>query len=1192
MVWGSTDSARVSRSGNASASQGYANTGVHIGDVNLHTGAPVRTRYSQQIRRLAPAHLVGREAELAELAAFCSSPETAGRYRWWRAPAWSGKSALMSWFVLNPPPGVRIVSFFITARLAGQSDRVAYVENVLEQLVTLLGQQMPGYLTESNREAHLLGLLEEAAEACAARGETLVLVIDGLDEDRSVTVGPQAHSIAATLPVSLPAGMRVVVAGRPDPPIPSDVPRHHPLRFPATTRRLAVSSAARAFRDDMKAELKQLLHGPETGRDLLGLLTAAGGGLTAQDIAELTGLAAWEVDDHFVTVTGRSFTRRDSHYRPGESVDVFLLAHEELQVTATEMLERHLGGYLERLHAWADGYRDRAWPEDTPEYLLRGYHRMLVANDDLDRVVELTTDKARQNRMLDLSGGDTAALAEISTAQAVLLGRAPVDLLALARLAVHRDCLTRRNSNIPVGLPAVWGLVGKPNRGVALAHSFTYLSEQCEAVALLAMAVAETGDPDRANELLDEAIATVGAMPEPYHASRALTQVACAAVHLGRFAEVPQLASLTLLGGARGALVQKVIETAAVAGVRGEDAQLLDFVAVTFAAWEDVGDLEEKVDLISSAVAQHPSLFGRDYVSGMLAAVEEQVRDVENADNRAYLLARVARGLIACGDREHAAELLGEAERHAIRVGPGLSWHRVPTYVAEGMIELGDRPGVRRILDLAAVSTMRPHAHAFTSVVDVAGRAGFFDLLDDLVASYPTLFRASQVARLRIEQLLAHSTDFARAEQLAEAIADLDERDAAWRAIADAAAGHGRFDRAAAAMQSLGSAARRSEGFTWLAGIAAKAGNNPRAVELLRLAEVTARGSADVDRQVEVRASLARAAALCGAHLVANELFDHADKLLQVVERTQRRLMALPAFATAAGVVGRYDRVLARIDRDSDRSSRFRTLIAAVQGLRRTSAANGIEVLLRRAVEEARSDPQPETAATHLAELAEVAVEVGDRALALELVAQADRQPIRYRYSLKDVARAMAAVGNIERALALIDDIGESPERTHALAWITPLLARQADHDLVAKIVERTLETDELPAFESACLVEAKFVMGDAAGAAELLDRAEDAARQNLSTYSRSNELNALVRVAVDTGDLVKAEAIARSVDDPGGRASALLLVARAVEPVQARSLLGEAVVLSDDWLDCLDELARVSPEVVLSLIDEVELLS
>ena len=75
-------------------------------------------------------------------------------------------------------------------------------------------------------------MLEQAAEACAAQGERLILVVDGLDEDRGVTTGPDAHSIAALLPHDPSAGMRVVVAGRPDPPIPDDVPGWHRLRIP------------------------------------------------------------------------------------------------------------------------------------------------------------------------------------------------------------------------------------------------------------------------------------------------------------------------------------------------------------------------------------------------------------------------------------------------------------------------------------------------------------------------------------------------------------------------------------------------------------------------------------------------------------------------------------------------------------------------------------------------------------------------------------------------------------------------------------------------------------------------------------------------------------------------------------------------------------------------------------------------
>ena len=147
---------------------------------------------------------------------------------WWQAKAWAGKSALLSTFVLRPPPQVRervrMVSFFITARLAAQDTREAFTQVLLEQLAELTGQELPAVLPEATREAYLLDLLAQAASSLPGAGGRLVLVVDGLDEDRGVTTGPHAHSIAGLLPADPPAGMRVIVAGRPNPPIPDDVP--------------------------------------------------------------------------------------------------------------------------------------------------------------------------------------------------------------------------------------------------------------------------------------------------------------------------------------------------------------------------------------------------------------------------------------------------------------------------------------------------------------------------------------------------------------------------------------------------------------------------------------------------------------------------------------------------------------------------------------------------------------------------------------------------------------------------------------------------------------------------------------------------------------------------------------------------------------------------------------------------------
>ena len=187
--------------------------GSQVGDfgvqLNFFTGA-VRAgfradAYLEQVRRIAPPSLLGRDGELAELARFCLGAH-AGPYAWWRAGPWAGKSALLSTFVLAPPPGVRIVSFFITARLAAQDTREAFAEVMLEQLAALLGESLPVMLPEATRDAYLLGLLSQAAVACAEAGGRLVLVVDGLDEDRGVTTGPDAHSIAGLLPADPSCG--------------------------------------------------------------------------------------------------------------------------------------------------------------------------------------------------------------------------------------------------------------------------------------------------------------------------------------------------------------------------------------------------------------------------------------------------------------------------------------------------------------------------------------------------------------------------------------------------------------------------------------------------------------------------------------------------------------------------------------------------------------------------------------------------------------------------------------------------------------------------------------------------------------------------------------------------------------------------------------------------------------------------
>ena len=176
-----------------------------------------------------------------------------------------------------------------------------------------------------------------------------------------------------------------------------------------------------------------------------------------------------------------------------------MLGHEELQAAAAAALgPARLEGYRERLDHWAQDYSAQGWPAGTPEYLLRGYFRLLLDTADVPRLTACATDRARHDRMLDITGGDAVALTEITDVQDLLLRRGDYDLPVLARLNVHRGFLAARNAHVPVNLPSVWAAIGYPDRAEALARSITDPDRRAEALAGLVAAAAKAGDLDQA----------------------------------------------------------------------------------------------------------------------------------------------------------------------------------------------------------------------------------------------------------------------------------------------------------------------------------------------------------------------------------------------------------------------------------------------------------------------------------------------------------------------------------------------------------------------------------------------------------------------------------------------------------------------------------------------------------------------
>jgi tetratricopeptide (TPR) repeat protein len=999
--------------------------GLQIGDSNLQVNvfAPAhpaaRSAYLYQVRAIAPEALMGRDEELAELADFCTRPD-GGDYRWWRARAWAGKSALMSWFVLHPPPRTRIVSFFVTARLAAQNDREAFLDVVTEQLATLLGVPVPPYLTAATRAAHLWQLLDAAAGACSEQGQRLVLVVDGLDEDSGVGV----HSIAALLPARPPAGMRVVVAGRHDPPVPSDVATGHPLRDPAIERILTLSPHAQVVRRDADLELKRLLRGTTAEQDLLGLVTAAGGGLSGGDLAELTGREVWEVEDALQAVVGRTFSRRPTSGWPGaaEADKVYMLGHEELQQTAVRFLgDARLVEYQQRLRTWAEQYRRRRWPAQTPGYLLRGYFRMLHAAGDLPGMISCALDRTRHDWMRDVSGGDTAALTEITTTQDVMLDHGDLDLRAMTLLAVHRDNLTRRNANIPVGLPAVWALLGHPLRAEALARSILSPQRRVRALAALGEALAGRDSHDRAltgvdaivphaREVVFEAEAVARRITNPELRASTLAVVARTMTRIGDADRAQELAH----------------EAEVTARITHPELDVASLKAVARVADADhPGDLAREAEAMA---LNDIDTYGRAMELERIAGAWPRAGDTTHAETvaravkndlglQAMVLAAVARMAAQAGDTDRAERLAHEIETMSrINTIPHRRELAAEAHaLAEALAQAGD---VDRAEAVARTITGRAMAYeqkkALEGVAEVAARAGNVDRAESLARTMSDLVGQATVLE-RVTRVVAQVGDVDRAESLARNIPTPRTRAtplvnaakaAALAAAASAVAQAGDADRAReiaceaeAVARPIHNVALRAEVLTDVAEALAQAGDADRAGDIVRKVEAEAQALIGGFEQATALESVAGMAARLGDA-------DRAEALARTITDPDRQAPALARVARGVAQVGDVNRAESLARTVTDPRWQAWALTGVARALAQAGDIDRAEAVARdaEAMAGAAINPGPRARARALASVAETVAQAGDVDRA-EALARTITDPDRQAWALAAVAR-------------------------------------------------------------------------------------------------------------------------------------------------------------------------------------------
>jgi HEAT repeat protein len=263
---------------------------------------------------------------------------------------------------------------------------------------------------------------------------------------------------------------------------------------------------------------------------LLALAAVAGGGLTRADLMALTGCASDQLDACLAAATRAGLCRRASRWT-GETI--YLVEdprqRQDIMAAAEKAL---LADCAEALHAWAQAYRGLGWPVTTPEYLLDGYFRFLESAGDLARITACATDPRRHERLLKLTGGDTAAAHEVAACQAAIAEQDTPDLAAA--LVVSRDRLTTGFSKLPASLPATMAISGSPGRAEQLASCVTDPSWQTRALTSLAIALLDHGHFEQARHTLGRLIAVVPAVMAsdashpPHPALAAVTELAAA----------------------------------------------------------------------------------------------------------------------------------------------------------------------------------------------------------------------------------------------------------------------------------------------------------------------------------------------------------------------------------------------------------------------------------------------------------------------------------------------------------------------------------------------------------------------------------------------------------------------------------------------------------------------------------------
>lgn len=473
---------------------------------------------------------LGRATELSAVLDFSLAED--GKWWWWRAGPWTGKTTLMAMLATDPPPGTRTACFFVIGRDDTANDPTRFYAQILPQLALLAGLdtlEVPGDPSHIRNVFH--DLLSKAADVSKDAGCRLLLIVDGLDEDAALATESLSHqhgSIAGALPRRLPENVTAIVASRPNPHLADDVAFDHPLREPANWHELSPSAAAEAARKGAEADLRELIRG-KLGRNVAATIAAAGAPLTSVDLSEILAVSYIDVE------------RLIEGSRPGrvlvpipsllgdKPASGYRLGHEKLDEQLVNCLAPRAQGMIpgsasweharsealapwrRQVEQWAAGWVAKGWPEESPAYLLDEAYPALIQQDRsrAHELVALLTDEKRVARLYRWQQADHMALRQIRTATTWLLEGPKSELGLLGRLLMTQERLSARNDATPYDVLQLLVLTGQTQRAVRIAEGMSEAMPRAYALRAVSDICTEMGEAHHVSDINDRIIRTL-----------------------------------------------------------------------------------------------------------------------------------------------------------------------------------------------------------------------------------------------------------------------------------------------------------------------------------------------------------------------------------------------------------------------------------------------------------------------------------------------------------------------------------------------------------------------------------------------------------------------------------------------------------------------------------------------------------